>query len=330
MNKFEKLIEYIINDEDQKARELFHDIVVEKSRDIYEDIMGEESMEETVKNDPTDIVDEIAAEETMKEEEDEFNVDGQDDNAEMTGDFPADSADSDDGQVDGNPEEQEIEDTVMNIDAKLDELLAKFDEIMGEPAGEEGMEQVPGDASAAMGDEHGEEPMDEMYTEGEQPEWLKANSGKSGTSESGKSGKSGASGKSGSGKMESRKTATELMREYTEKIADINLNASTYSEGEPVGATGKKVSVNTTDPVGPGNNFGGTTATSKGGVQNQDGTTPTKASNEYNKGQSEIKSGNVNVPGGKAAALAKGPSAKSGEESAVNDTPVQKQNTGKK
>ena len=330
MNKIEKLIEYIINDEDQKARELFHDIVVEKSRDIYEDIMGEESMEETVKNDPTDIVDEIAAEETMKEEEDEFNVDGQDDNAEMTGDFPADSADSDDGQVDGNPEEQEIEDTVMNIDAKLDELLAKFDEIMGEPAGEEGMEQVPGDASAAMGDEHGEEPMDEMYTEGEQPEWLKANSGKSGTSESGKSGKSGASGKSGSGKMESRKTATELMREYTEKIADINLNASTYSEGEPVGATGKKVSVNTTDPVGPGNNFGGTTATSKGGVQNQDGTTPTKASNEYNKGQSEIKSGNVNVPGGKAAALAKGPSAKSGEESAVNDTPVQKQNTGKK
>ena len=330
MNKIEKLIEYIINDEDQKARELFHDIVVEKSRDIYEDIMGEESMEETVKNDPTDIVDEIAAEETMKEEEDEFNVDGQDDNAEMTGDFPADSADSDDGQVDGNPEEQEIEDTVMNIDAKLDELLAKFDEIMGEPAGEEGMEQVPGDASAAMGDEHGEEPMDEMYTEGEQPEWLKANSGKSGTSESGKSGKSGASGKSGSGKTEGRKTATELMREYTEKIADINLNASTYSEGEPVGATGKKVSVNTTDPVGPGNNFGGTTATSKGGVQNQDGTTPTKASNEYNKGQSEIKSGNVNVPGGKAAALAKGPSAKSGEESAVNDTPVQKQNTGKK
>ena len=336
MNKFEKLIEYIINDEDQKARELFHDIVVEKSRDIYEDIMGEESMEETVKNDPTDIVDEIAAEETMKEEEDEFNVDGQDDNGDIAGDFPADSADSDDGQVDGNPEEQEIEDTVMNIDAKLDELLAKFDEIMGEPAGEEGMEQVPGDASAAMGDEHGEEPMDEMYMEGEQPEWLKANSGKAGTSKEDKAGSSKAgsskagSDKAGSGKTEGRKTATELMREYTEKIADINLNASTYSEGEPVGATGKKVSVNTTDPVGPGNNFGGTTATSKGGVQNQDGTTPTKASNEYNKGQSEIKSGNVNVPGGKAAALAKGPSAKSGEESAVNDTPVQKQNTGKK
>ena len=48
MNKFEKLIEFIINDEDQKARELFHDIVVEKSRDIYESIMDEENMEEKV------------------------------------------------------------------------------------------------------------------------------------------------------------------------------------------------------------------------------------------------------------------------------------------
>jgi len=30
MNRFEQLIEYVINDEDAKARELFHDIVVEK------------------------------------------------------------------------------------------------------------------------------------------------------------------------------------------------------------------------------------------------------------------------------------------------------------
>ena len=44
MNKFEKLIEYIINDEDDKARELFHNIVVEKSRDIYENIMAQEEV----------------------------------------------------------------------------------------------------------------------------------------------------------------------------------------------------------------------------------------------------------------------------------------------
>jgi hypothetical protein len=46
MNRFEQLIEYVINDEEAKARELFHDIVVEKSRQIYENIMAEEADEE--------------------------------------------------------------------------------------------------------------------------------------------------------------------------------------------------------------------------------------------------------------------------------------------
>ena len=46
MNRFEQLIEYVINDEEAKARELFHDIVVEKSRQIYENIMAEEDIEE--------------------------------------------------------------------------------------------------------------------------------------------------------------------------------------------------------------------------------------------------------------------------------------------
>ena len=43
--KFEKLIDLIINENEEQARELFHDIVVEKSREIYESIMDEEMME---------------------------------------------------------------------------------------------------------------------------------------------------------------------------------------------------------------------------------------------------------------------------------------------
>ena len=46
MNRFEQLIEYVINDEEAKAKELFHQIVVEKSRAIYEDLMDEEAVEE--------------------------------------------------------------------------------------------------------------------------------------------------------------------------------------------------------------------------------------------------------------------------------------------
>ena len=42
MEKFEQLIEFIINDEEEKAKELFHDVVVEKSRDIYEQLMAED------------------------------------------------------------------------------------------------------------------------------------------------------------------------------------------------------------------------------------------------------------------------------------------------
>jgi len=45
-SKFEQLIEYVINDEEAKAKELFHDIVVEKSREIYENLMNEEEDEE--------------------------------------------------------------------------------------------------------------------------------------------------------------------------------------------------------------------------------------------------------------------------------------------
>jgi hypothetical protein len=168
-----------------------------------------------------------------------------------------------------------------------------------------------------------------------------AQSGKSGSAASGKSGSamSGKSGKSGSGKTESRQSASELMREYVDKIQDMNLLGA--SEGDAVGATGKKTSVNAKSITGPGADFGGKTATPKGGAQNQDGTSPTKASNEYNKGQGEIKSGNVNVPGGKAGAPkstgheytkdAKGAEGQTTDgKVAVATKSVQVQNTGKK
>ena len=123
MNKFEKLIEYIINDEDQKARDLFHDIVVEKSRDIYESIMDEESMEETVRGPNVgDMVDEITNDESHTMETDE---EGEEQELEVgepemgNDDLATDEFDSDEENHDAE------EDKIMNIDAKLDELLAK-------------------------------------------------------------------------------------------------------------------------------------------------------------------------------------------------------------
>jgi hypothetical protein len=42
MNKFEKLIELIVNEDNKQAQKLFHEIVVEKSRTIYESLLEDE------------------------------------------------------------------------------------------------------------------------------------------------------------------------------------------------------------------------------------------------------------------------------------------------
>jgi len=285
MNKFEKLIEYIINDEDQKARELFHDIVVEKSRDIYESIMDEESMEETVQghDNVESMVDEVQAdEEAMGEEEDqpedEFSLDSDDDqDGAPEGDFPANT-----GTEDG-PEHAEIEDQVMNIDAKLDELLAKFDEIMGEPA-EKPAPEMGMDAQDPAMMEAAEEEDDEEEEEESKGNPFAKKDDKKKTEES-----------------RTNRSTSELMREYVDRIGDIYGGAGDANEGDAVGAAGKKTSVNTKyTGKQDGPDFGGNPVKTGGQTANQDGTSPTKASNEYNKGQGEIKSGNVNVPGGKA------------------------------
>ena len=316
MNKFEKLIEYIINDEDQKARELFHDIVVEKSRDIYESIMDEEQVEEHVAGDQVgELTQEISAEESVHEEEDdEVGLDNDDQGDDMSGNLsmePSDEMDSD------AAEHNEIEDKVMNIDAKLDELLAKFDEIMGG----ESMDSEDNNVDAISDEpsmDHDMEHGDETFAESK-PDFLDMD--KDGDKE--ESMKKAVNDKT---KTESRRSSTtELMREYVDRIGDIYGGAGDAAEGDAVGATGKKTSINTKNPVGPGANFGGTAVSSKGGEQNQDGTSAPSTAKPQ-----DLKSGNLNVPGGKAGnAFKSKESAKTGEESSVNDKSPQKPVTGK-
>jgi uncharacterized coiled-coil DUF342 family protein len=134
MNKYEQLIEHIINDETDKARELFHNIVVEKSRDIYESLIDEQDLEEVGGNEVEDLVDEITIDEQgISEEEDEEGAE----------EAPAlDALDSEEGEeapeMDGEEhEEAEIEDRVVDLEAALDELKAEFDALMAGEAGEE-------------------------------------------------------------------------------------------------------------------------------------------------------------------------------------------------
>ena len=65
MNKYEQLIEAIISEDDAQAKELFHQIVVEKSRDIYESLMDEESAD--VDADTEELADDVEADEVSEE-----------------------------------------------------------------------------------------------------------------------------------------------------------------------------------------------------------------------------------------------------------------------
>ena len=65
MNKYEQLIEAIISEDEAQAKELFHQIVVEKSRDIYESLMDEEVTDEDA--DAEALADEVEADEVSEE-----------------------------------------------------------------------------------------------------------------------------------------------------------------------------------------------------------------------------------------------------------------------
>lgn len=144
--KFEQLIDMIINENEEQARELFHEIVVEKSREIYESIMdeemmGEDDMEEGMGGQVGDLLDEINAEESgMMEDEDtadiEFDDSAEEDGEDLTKDLE-DEHDEEDHHADVGGDE-ELEDRVVKIEDKLDELMAEFEEIMsGSDMGDE-------------------------------------------------------------------------------------------------------------------------------------------------------------------------------------------------
>ena len=129
--KFEQLIDLIINEDEEKARALFHDIVVEKSREIYESIMDEEmmgsmgmeeDMDEGMGGQVGDLLDEINAEEVSEDDEEADMMDLDD---EEVVDITA-------NEVGAEDEFEEIEDTVNRIEDKLDQLMAEFEAKMGE------------------------------------------------------------------------------------------------------------------------------------------------------------------------------------------------------
>jgi hypothetical protein len=158
--KFEQLIDLIINENEEQARALFHDIVVEKSREIYEGMMDDE-MGEGMGGQVGEMIDEISVEEEgmAEAEDDDLEFDSDEDEV----------IDIEAGEDDMGGEE-DLEDRVVDLEDKLDQLMAEFEEIMAGDDDEtdaefdDEAEEAGDDFTKDLEDGNDEDPMMEAIT----------------------------------------------------------------------------------------------------------------------------------------------------------------------
>ena len=153
MNKFEEMLERLINEDKAGAEELFHEIVVEKSRSIYENLLAED-YEEDEDEFEVDEEDPMAAMGGDETDELEMDISMDDEGSEMDTDTDTDT----DMDMDDEGEE-ELEDRVVDIEDALDELKAEFEKMMSD-------EESTDDAD----DEEGEEMDMDMEIDAEDDE----------------------------------------------------------------------------------------------------------------------------------------------------------------
>jgi len=178
-NKFEQLLDYLVNEEMDKANELFHEIVVEKSRDIYENLIAEEAEEDEEEMDESSEEDDEEAVEEELDEETTLEIGGDPTDA-MAGDIGAPGADMGDDGMGGDEfggddmagdlggEGGSTEDRIDDLEDALEELKAEFEALMadeqGEPEHNDGMDDPDfggddeeGDDEPAFGGDEGED-----------------------------------------------------------------------------------------------------------------------------------------------------------------------------
>ena len=283
-NKFEQMLELLVNEDKAAAEELFHEIVVEKSRDIYESLLEDEAEVDEADDEAVDESDEDLdeADDEAVDESDEdldenfdldtFEVEADDDmGGDPTDDMMTDLGMDDEGEDDGeDAPEGDVEDRVEDLEDALDDLKAEFEKMMagdGEDDGEEADDDAD-DMDMDAGDEEAEE---ESYAfeaaDEDEDEEVEEDT--------------------------TEKSASETMREYVEKVS----------------ATMGDNGVNNTSTVAKPNNMGGTSsnlnqAGTDAGVETGAGKKIAgSALNDQN--AKDIGTGNINVPGGKAAKAGK-------------------------
>jgi hypothetical protein len=154
--KFEQLLDYLVNEEHEKANELFHEIVVEKSRSIYENLMSKEEDEEMDESKEEDEEDE-EMDESAEELEDSYMMDADDEEGDEFGGDATDELGTEIGADHDGAEGQEDQ-AIFDIKNAIQELEAAFAELEKAQGGEEDHDGFGGEEDG----EEGEEETDEM------------------------------------------------------------------------------------------------------------------------------------------------------------------------
>ena len=157
--QFEAMLEALINEDHDAAKEIFHNIVVGKSREIYEELLAEDfspeeanraagghSQSESMEEEDTEMEED---DESMEEGDDEEEADDSEENpfGDEEGDDAEDDADADGEEDEFGGEEggDDMEDRVMDLEDALEDLKAEFEMLLkGEENEEDGEPGIHG------------------------------------------------------------------------------------------------------------------------------------------------------------------------------------------
>ena len=308
-NKFEEMLEKLVNEDRAGAEELFHEIVVEKSREIYENLLendleeDDKEVDESSKDEETKESEDEKVEEKADEEVDEASEDKEVDEATdedvketskdeeakegfdmnefevepMPEEDPADDmmgdlemGDGDEEGEDDAPEgDEDLEDRMVDLEKELDDLRQQFNDEMG-GGDDKGDDDDAGDMGD-MGDDDEDDAEEESIDLGVEEA------------------KDEEVDEASKDEEVAEKSDAEQMREYVEKVAGGGLDAQKI--GGDNGANAKSPVASANDMGGDASNLvAGGEADSKGTAGGLEGNSP-----------KEDSMGNINVPGGKAA-----------------------------
>ena len=283
--KLEKVLEFIINEENEKASDLLHDVFVEKARGIYEEIATEdeeieeateEEVEEAKSDDDKEDKEQVDEADIQDEFADEIETDAEQiDQEEVAEEDPmGDEIPMDDEMGDAEGEDP-VEDAFMNVEDALDELKAEFAQLMGDEEPADMDDEAPVDDMSDMVDAEEEDPL-MMGGNDEEPV--------------------------------EEELDYEQVGEGAVNVPDPNMSETGFAAaGGSTGAVGNK------SPVASKNDMGGTAVKVNDGSEGDHGDNAVKEDN----------AGNVNVPGGKAGkAQSNVADPKNSEEASNKKSPI--------